>query len=179
MEIKDIVDIVSKIITASATILAGGWAYYRFVKGRVFKPRLTLTVSARQLRIHGTAYLLSTIELSNIGLSRIDISSATLRVTSLAGESVAKDASKPKRVRLDTSKVLLAHTWIESGEVLKEQNLLILPLGHCFPVVIDCRLVAKHVSFSARTIAPPFDIESSSSRRTRVGIGEDHVTPDM
>src|ERR1041384_4805405 len=159
METKDVVDIGSNIIRASATILAGGWAYYRFVKGRVFKPRLILTLSARQLRIQDTDYVLSTIELSNVGLSRIDISGATLRVTSLAGQSAAKVASMPKRVWLDTSKVLLAHTWIESGEVLREENLLILPVRHCLPVLIDCRVVAKRVSFSARTIAEPFDIK--------------------
>jgi hypothetical protein len=54
MDIKDIVKIISKIISALATILAGGWVYYRFVKGCVFKPRLTLIASARCLRIQGT-----------------------------------------------------------------------------------------------------------------------------
>jgi len=163
MDIKDIVDIGSKIITATATILAGGWAYYRFVKGRVFMPRLTLDVSARQLRIHDTDYVLSTIQLSNVGLSRFDISVADLRVTSLSGESAAEFVTVPKRVWLDTPKVLLAHRWIESGEVLREQNLLVLPVGHCLPVLIDCRVVSEGVSFSATTIATPLDIESSSS----------------
>jgi len=165
MDIKDIVEIGSKIITALATILAGGWAYYRFVKGRVFKPRLTLTASARRLRIQGTEYVLSTIQLSNVGLSRIDIDGATLRVCSLSGRAVPELVTVPKRVWLDTSKVLLAHSWIESGEVLREENLLTLPLDQGFPILLDLRIVARGVSFTATAIAEPFDTEASSANK--------------
>jgi hypothetical protein len=155
MATKDIVDVVSKIITALATILAGGWAYYRFVKGRVFKPRLTLTAKARQLHIRTTEYVLSTIELSNVGLSRVDIDSATLRVCSLLGNAIAETVSVPQRVWLDTCRVLLAHRWIESGEVVNEQNLLTLPLNHSSPILIDFRVVAQGVSLTVTAIAEP------------------------
>ena len=163
MDTKDIVEIVSKIITALATIFAGGWAYYRFVKGRVFKPRLTLTASARRFRIQGTEYVLSTIELSNVGLSRIDIEGATLRVCSLSGKAVTKVLSVPQRVWLDTSRVLLAHSWIESGEVLREQSLITLPLDQRFPILLDFKVLARGVSFSAMAIAEPLDTEASSA----------------
>jgi len=162
MTIKDIVDVLSKAITALATILAGGWAYYRFVKGRVFHPRLTLTANAQQLRAETTTYLLSTIELSNVGLSRIDIKAATLRVCSLSAEAIPGIAVLPNRVWLDTSRVILAHTWIESGEVIKEQTLLTLPLGHRSSVVIDFRVVSQGVSFAATAIAQPAPTEPST-----------------
>jgi hypothetical protein len=157
---KDFVDIVSSVTTTLATILAGGWAYYRFVKGRVFKPRLTLSAKARRLRIDATDHLLSTIELSNVGLSRIDLDSATLRVCSLSGHAIADTVSVPQRVWLETCQVLLAHSWIESGEVLSEQNLIVLPLDHRAPVLIDCRVVAQGVSLSATAIAEPTHTEA-------------------
>jgi hypothetical protein len=163
MTIKDIVDVLSKAITAAATVLAGGWAYYRFVKGRVFHPRLILHADAQQLRIEATTYLLSTIELSNVGLSRIDINTATLRICSLSAEAVPDVATLPNRAWLDTSRVLLAHSWIESGEVLKEQNLLALPLDHRSPVVIDFRVVSQGVSFVATAIAQPASVEQSTA----------------
>ncbi len=162
MSIKDIVDVLAKSITALATILAGGWAYYRFVKGRVFHPRLILTANAKQLRIEATTYLLSTIELSNVGLSKIDIDAATLRACSLSAEPVPEIAVLPRRLWLDTSRVLLAHTWVEAGEVLKEQNLLTLPLNHRSPVLIDFRVVSRGVSFVATAIAEPASTEPSS-----------------
>lgn len=163
MTVKDIVDVVSHIITALGTILAGGWAYFRFLKGRVFKPRLTLTANARQLRVQATDYVLSTIELSNVGLSRIDIDAATLRFCSLPGSALAKTVSVPQRVWLDTCQVLLAHGWIESGEVLKEQHLLTLPLNHRSSILIDFRVVAHGVSFTAASIAEPAETHAPSA----------------
>src|SRR5262245_14538779 len=126
MSVKDVVEIASNVVTALATILAGVWAYYRFVKGRVFVPRLTLTVGARCLCIDRIDYVLSTIRLANVGLSKIEIGSSTLRVCSLVGQPVAGMVTTPQRVWLETRNVLLAHSTIESGEVLNEQNLLTL-----------------------------------------------------
>lgn len=161
MSTNETIEMVSRVITALATILAGGWAYYRFVKGRVFKPRLTLTASARLLRVQGTEYVLSTIELSNVGLSKIDIHHADLRVCSLSGKAVAKLVTVPQRDWLRTCRVLLAHTWIESGEALREQNLLALPLDLGVPILVDIRVVARGVSFTATSIAEPLDTDTS------------------
>lgn len=163
MAIKDIVDVVSNIVTAIATILAGVWAYYRFVKGRVFEPRLILTAQARRLRIQATEFVLSTVELSNVGLSRIDLDTATVRLCSLSGDGVPDAVSVPERVWLDTCQILLAHSWIESGEVLTEQNLLTLPADHGSPILLDFRVVAQGVSFTATTIAEPAHAEAPNN----------------
>jgi len=152
---KDFVQIFSSFVTALATILAGVWAYYRFVKGRVFTPRLTLDVKARRVCIQGVAYLLSTLEVSNVGLSRINIESADLRVCSLVGNAGSDGASIPRRVSLGTFNVLLAHSWIESGEMLKEQTLITLPADHNSAVLIDFRVVSEEVSLTAVAIAEP------------------------
>lgn len=158
LALKDIVDIVAGVVTTLAAVLAGGFAYYRFIKGRVFHPRFTVSAQARQLRVHTTDYLLSTLEVANVGLSRIDIDEATLRVCSLIGHATDA-ASAPDRVWLDTAQVMLAHTWIESGEKLTEQSLLTLPAGHSAPVLIDFRVVTQDVSLSASAIAAPAQIE--------------------
>jgi len=163
MDLKDIVGIVSSVVTLLATILAGGWAYYRFVKGRVFKPRLTLTASARRFRANGTEYVLSTIELSNVGLSKIDIHGADLRVCSLSGKAVPERVTVPQRHWLRTRRVLLAHSWVESGEVLREQNLLTLPLDLGVPILVDIKVVARGVSFKATSVAVPLDADMSST----------------
>ena len=155
--IRDIVDIVFKSITASATIVGGAWAYYHFIKGRVFKPRLTLSTSARRLQAKGTEYVLSTIKLSNVGLSRVEIASADIRVCSLSSPAVAGAVSFPKLTRLKTVNVLLAHNSVKSGETLKEQNILALASNRDHPILLDLRVVAKGVSFTARTIAEPSD----------------------
>jgi hypothetical protein len=148
-DIRDFVDIVFKSVTAIATIVGGAWAYYHFIKGRVFKPRLTLSISARRLQTQGTEYVLSTIKLSNVGLSRIEIAIADIRFCSISGTA--------KPIWLKTEKVLLAHSSVESGEILKEQNVLALASDQNLPIQLDFRVVAKGVSFTARAIAEPSD----------------------
>ncbi len=162
MPFKDVVQIFSNVVTALATILAGVWAYYRFVKGRVFEPRLTLTAKAHRLRIRTSEYVLSTVELSNVGLSKIDFNNATLRVCSLSGNAEPDLLKVPKRVWLDTLGILLAHSSIESGEVLTEQNLLVLPSGHDLPILLDFRVVAQGMSFTASIVAEPAAAESAN-----------------
>ncbi len=156
-DIRDFVDIVFKSITAIATILGGAWAYYHFIKGRVFKPRLTLSTSARRLQTQGTEYVLSTIKLSNVGLSRIEIARADIRVCSLSGTAVTEAVGFPQLFLLKTVNVLLAHSSVESGEILKEQNILALASDRNLPILLDFRVVAKGVSFTATTIAEPSD----------------------
>jgi hypothetical protein len=152
-DIRDFVDIVFKSIAAIATIVGGAWAYYHFIKGRVFKPRLTLSTSARRLQTQGTEYVLSTIELSNVGLSRIEIASADIRVCSISGTAV----DLPQLIWLKTVNVLLAHSSVEPGEILKEQNILALASDQNLPILLDFRVVAKGISFTATTIAEPSD----------------------
>jgi hypothetical protein len=165
--LKDIVDLVAGAVTTLAAVLAGGFAYYRFVKGRVFHPRFTVSAQSRQLRVDTTNYLLSTLEVANVGLSRIEIDEGTLRACSLIGQTTDA-ASAPALVWLDTAQVLLAHTWVESGEKLTEQSLLTLPVGHSAPVLIDFRVVTADVSLSASAIATPAKSEGEhdAERRT-------------
>src|SRR5215510_7266950 len=106
MTMKDIFDAVSHIITSVATILAGAWAYYRFVKWHVFKPRLTLITTGR--RLHPNNGLCSSIlELSNVELSRVDIDSAILRICTLSGKPMAKEMILPRGDHKTTRRRLL------------------------------------------------------------------------
>lgn len=172
MKTTETIDIISKAVTILATILAGAWAYYRFLKGRVFKPRLALAVMGRRLRIRSTEFVLSTIELSNVGLSNLEIKHATLRVCSLSGEAISNKASQPKLEWLGTYEVLRAHNWIEPGEVIKEQHLLILPVNHDFTISLDCKIVTGRVAFTAMAIIDRPDYDASTINRTEASVFE-------
>jgi hypothetical protein len=162
MEVKDIVDIASKGVTTLATILAGGWAYYRFLKGRIFHPRLTLIVSAKRLNEGGTDYVLSRVELKNSGLSRISFEPASLRIGALTGVARTNAAALPRFAWLGTFGVLQAHAWIDSGETLTDEHLLILPAGQTSsPTMVIVRVVADNISFSATAIADRATVEAT------------------
>jgi hypothetical protein len=161
MEVKDIVDIASKGVTMAATFLAGGWAYYRFIKGRVFYPRLTVAVSAKRLNSGGIEYVQSKIELKNSGLSKVTFDPVSLRIGWLSGNPLANAAVVPKFTWLGTFGVLQAHSWIDSGEILTDENLHILPPTQTAPTMVIVRVVADNVAFSATAMADQVVIESA------------------
>lgn len=154
INIKDFVDILSSIVTVIATILAGAWAYFHFVKGRVFNPRLTLTISARQLQMRGETYVVSTLQLSNVGLSMVKIREGKL----IFDNPDARDANITKSFDRVVDKVLLRHTRIEPGAVIKEECIRRLPADHCSPVKVVFRVVdAGGSEFTATAIAVQSD----------------------
>ncbi|MEN3329472.1 MAG: hypothetical protein V7638_4279 [Acidobacteriota bacterium] len=58
--------------TQSFALIPGGvWAYFKFAKGRTFEDRLTTTVSGKLVSLDGAVFLIVTIRLQNVGLSRI------------------------------------------------------------------------------------------------------------
>lgn len=153
LKIKDLFDIASKTVTMLATIFAGLWAYYRFVKGRVYKPRLTLTVTARRIRIDKLECVVSTVELANVGLSRVGIKVADLRVSKLNKKTTEQEAYIAESSWMLTERILLAHSYIESGEKITEQIMFIVNTDA--PIVLNFRVTSNDVSFTATTIAEP------------------------
>jgi hypothetical protein len=105
--IKTLVDIVSGITTTLATVFAGVWGYYRFIKGRLLKPRITLTLDARCVRVGSTQFVACRTEIVNVGLVKVDIVAAHLRISSLTSE--------PEKLSPVTRKLSLQASWVEPG----------------------------------------------------------------
>ena len=77
----------------------------------------------------------------------------------------------PRRVWLGTSRVLLAHTWIESGEILREQTLHTLPAGNGLPIVLDYKIVVGSVSFRVETVVGTSDKDMAAESQRPIAIG--------
>src|SRR5437588_9561555 len=75
------------IATVAGLIIGGLFAYYKFFKGRVFVPRLETCLTVKSICKDNTGYLIASLELKNVGLSRVDIhqKGTALRVSSCAG----------------------------------------------------------------------------------------------
>jgi len=67
----------SEIVWRGATVLgivAGGlFAYYKFLKGRTFAPRIEPTISGSVIRKDGTIYLQASATAKNTGLSKVNV----------------------------------------------------------------------------------------------------------
>jgi hypothetical protein len=70
-DIKDCFDIVQKAFTIAGLCVGGVWAYYKFIRGRVFTSRLEPTVSARAFADEKNTVLIATVSLKNVGLSKV------------------------------------------------------------------------------------------------------------
>ena len=140
---KVVVDIVSGGVTTLATVLGGYWAYYRFVRGRTFEPRLSLAISSRCIRSDSINYVVCAMEVKNVGLSKVDIDKAHLRLCFLSGES--------ERSYLNTRKVLGAQNWLEPGATLNEQE-IIGCMNRYGIVEAEFRVVASRTAMKAKAI---------------------------
>jgi hypothetical protein len=140
---KDFVDIVAGVVQIIATVAGALWVYYRFIRGRTFKPRLSLSVSTRCVRAGSVDWIECTLKVHNVGLSKVDLRDAYLELRFLAG------ASDP--LHLATVRTLRTHSWIEPGATLNEQE--IVRCKHRNGIVqVDFKIVGSGTSFRAKGI---------------------------
>src|SRR6185369_12679562 len=125
---KDLTEALANITQSLALVAAGVWAYFKFAKGRTFRDRLTLTVSGRSVSIDGSVYLVVTMQLKNVGLSRIafdqKVSSLVVSeyVPSEAAETMSVTSNSLDRFEVFTDR----DRYIEPNEFVERQTLIAL-----------------------------------------------------
>jgi hypothetical protein len=135
-----------------ALIVAGIWAYFNFVKSRTYHPRMELEASG-EIRIVGRRrYLVPRFTLKNIGRSKIDLiqRGSGYRIWTVTEESICN--SMPERE--DTHplswaggkivyKMFEAHGWIEPGESIFDEGLVVALPPDCIAAKVQARLVGQ------------------------------------
>lgn len=124
-----------KIVAILGILVGGIWVYINFIKGRIYRPRLEQNITARLFEQKGAHLLLVNLELKNIGLSRVSLQQE--------GSGLRLFFAKPLKLnnpearngivlqvdweRQATFSALTKNKWIESKEVIVEQQLLDIP----------------------------------------------------
>lgn len=142
VDIKTVVDILGTIATAIALVVGGLWGYFRFVKGRTYRPRLEVNMSGQWRTIDSKPVLHARITVKNIGASVVSLlqKGTGLRASVLA----TKQESAPAALswtNLRVFEVFGEHEWIEPGEMVSDEVLLDLGLSAPAPVMFEARLV--------------------------------------
>jgi hypothetical protein len=162
--LKTVVDIIGTAITGVAVIAGGIWAYFKFVKGRTFRPRLEVDLSGEwqsvgQWRRNRRQLLQARIRVKNIGASKVTLlqKGTGLRVSVLA----ANQPSPPAPAGWDSRGVfviLKEHAWIEPGETISDDLLLDLGMSAAVATLFEARLVwrrrRRNIVVSAREVIP-------------------------
>ena len=126
---KDFAGAFVNVTQSLALIAAGFWAYFKFAKGRTFRDRLTPTVSGKLIFIDKSVFLVVTMQLKNVGLSRIgfDQKVSSLYVFEYVASEVEEILSV-KNTRLASFRVFGdKDRYIEPNEVAERQTLIALP----------------------------------------------------
>lgn len=116
------------LIRTLAVIVAAGWAYFRFVKGRVFRSRLEPNVIGVAVVRNAFTYLHVTVMIKNVGLSKVEIKQdgTSLRIFSAVNDRSAI-ATSANWDHDGTFSVFSDHSWIEPGETIEDQKLISTP----------------------------------------------------
>jgi hypothetical protein len=145
---KNILEVAQKALTILALLAGGVWGYYKFFKGRVFRIRLEPTISGRVLPLNNSTYLLVTISLKNVGLSKVDLEQegTGLRLSTHKAVPRLDDPIEADWSHLTTFPVFREHAWIEPGETITEDRMFVVPGIDHFAFQLVIRLISHKVA---------------------------------
>jgi len=142
---------IAKILAIILALIAG---YYKFLRGRVFHPRLEIRMSSTLLLIAGRCFLKVTADLTNTGASQIPFDGPCgLRIFA-SGPATRKKADAVLWERIATVKMSDRHHWIEAAELITVNWLIELSRDRPLTAVrAELRVAGKKTSWYADTIA--------------------------
>jgi hypothetical protein len=73
VDLVQAVDVLQKIFTILAIIVGGIWAYYNFIRSRTYHKRVDLEVSPKIIDDNNKILIVYTVEVKNVGLSKVEI----------------------------------------------------------------------------------------------------------
>lgn len=127
--VKDLADIIGTLVTALAVVIGGFWAYFKFIKGRTYRPHVEVRQAGEWLGPRGSLGLKATVSLKNIGAAKVELrqKGTGLRISRLADEQPAPP-HESSWDSLGVFKIFTQHEWIEPGETINDELLIRLPL---------------------------------------------------
>lgn len=141
-DLKTWADVIGTVVTAAAVIVGAVWAYFKFVRGRTFRPRLEVGLFGQWRTVQDKEALHARVTVKNIGASKVDL---LQEGTALAVYQLKPmESSEPSAWGWDDDaytayEILKDHQWIEPGETVSEDLLLHVSLTP-EPVLFRCVL---------------------------------------
>ena len=154
MSFIEILEITGKIVTTLAILIGGFWAYYKYIKGRLFHPRLELFIDGKIIRLESNAQLLLNYEIKNVGLSKVDIDkdASGIRVMKYYPQDDSLEIESVEWENIGSFPVLEKHSWVESKEIIKDSNLFSISETQDIVYKANIRIVGKGKSWDAGSI---------------------------
>jgi hypothetical protein len=131
-------------------VLGGIVGYFKFVKGRIYRPRIEPTIVANIYKDHDGATCLSTrFEIKNVGHSKVELGESTGVDLMLLNTDSKPSQLAVRRVKWSdpvSFRVFQEHAWIESAETIREEEIFI------FNTTSTAAKLALHVAAGRVTV---------------------------
>jgi len=133
MNLKPILENLNTLLQILAILFAGIWAYYKFIRGRLFHHKLDLELKGEFFPAKPAGHVLAQITVSNSGFTRVDLETecCVLRIFVPKDRSFQDFTDASIWGRVATIPILADHGWVEPSERICEEELITL---HCGPV---------------------------------------------
>ena len=160
--------IIQRFLTIIGVFIGAIWAYYKYFRGRTFRPRMDTNILGNIVKDNGTLYLIATIKIKNVGLSRIDIKpkGSGMRIIGLIKKSGMSSLKRYKGKRIRTVSILNDHRWIEPGETIEDVQLFILPNRNYYGIKLDARLITKNIAWNFSSV---FEVDKKKENKCEEG----------
>jgi hypothetical protein len=129
MDLQAATTVAYNIVTSSAVVVGGVWAYFKFVRGRTFANRAELNVTANFDGSPDQVYFCATVTLKNTGLSRLPLNSDMKAIRIFGAAASEGDAGEVKWERISTLPILDQHGWLEAQETVTDTIVYQVPLS--------------------------------------------------
>jgi len=146
MNTGDWVDAALHAVQVAALLVGAAWAYYKFVRGRIFHRRAEVTLEASLLKLQSSHAIRARATLKNTGSADIPFLAKGLKISSLR-EGDVNDKGHPQWREMVTVPVFADHGWIESQETISDETLV--PVGEAaeknvLGYRVSCRVIGEH-----------------------------------
>lgn len=149
MDIKDSVELVEKIATIAALVIGGIWAYFNYIKGRIYRPRLRTEINGKVVIDNGQIYLHITSTITNLGNSVVELQQKGSGIRILGHDrSKVSSVQSATWKRLATYPVFDKHGWLEAKETIEDERLVISPLSDNCALRLELRAISNKIAWT-------------------------------
>jgi hypothetical protein len=141
----DLSTILRNVVTALALAIGGGWAYFKFIRGRTFKERLKITVDGEMEPSSNLLRVSVSCEAENIGLREFRMAREGTSLT-LFAHTLAEPSDQARETSWELMGAWRAfedRTVLEPGEALQEPVLLEVPEGGFAALMLELTVYSR------------------------------------
>jgi hypothetical protein len=159
----DNLDTAASALQSVATTVALGvgaiWAYFKFIKDRVYRPRVEVSIQTDTLTFENHENMVCRLALKNIGTSKVELIQKGTGLRLTRGERGSEPYRQPLWGASNVFEIFPEHQWIESGETIRHELSVALPANRAEVLMLTLRLICSHrskrIEFNSRAIVPP------------------------